>query len=262
MRKKKTSVELSGSSFITCVLTCLFSLFVFLQWRCWTPCQPWPIWAGRPTQVRGWVYMQHSTRKEIILSSCWNWHKSGKIWSQLAGRVFEGPSEDSELAAAAAAALECVLGREHWVLERSLLNRESAGGIYKLFPLRCKLCGTGASIYSGLRFWGMEGEIFLRKRRDVVYLLVLFPSVCVCVWGGVGGGCVTTLSQVEGPGESGVQPPCIRKWQERCERRGRGWERREREREREQERQSAFNKEIRVGSVCHSGAGSCWMALN
>lgn len=71
------------------------------------------------------------------------------------------PSRNSELAAgaaaaAAAAALECVLGREHWVLERSLLNREPAGGIYKLFPLRCKLRGTGASIYSGLRFWGME----------------------------------------------------------------------------------------------------------
>lgn len=36
--------------------------------------------------------------------------------------------------------------------------------------------------------------------------------------GGGGGCCITSLFQVQGPGESGVQPPWIRKWQLRSER--------------------------------------------
>lgn len=59
------------------------------------------------------------------------------------------------------AALECV-SREHWVLERSLLNREPAGGIKKLFLLCCNCSSSGggesgASIcYEIQFFWGHE----------------------------------------------------------------------------------------------------------
>ncbi len=83
--------------------------------------------------------------------------------------------------------------RERWVLKRFLLNRESAGGIYKLFPLRCKRCGTGASIYSGLRFlgWskgtGWRGKYSYVRRGCCVHVGGICMCVCVCVTGGWGG---------------------------------------------------------------------------
>ena len=49
-------------AFFQWVYLCVFSLSsVLLQLRCWTPCQPWPTWAGRLTLMRGWVYaVQHT----------------------------------------------------------------------------------------------------------------------------------------------------------------------------------------------------------
>lgn len=123
------------------VVAYAFVLFSFLQLHCWIPCQLWPTWAGRLTQMRGWVCSTsdytntpNGIQMIAIVSMC-----LFSPFSVQQNRTPNWKQEQRRKLFLDSAGLLCSL------------NRDSAGGIYKLFPLHWNRCAAEDCI--SYRLW-------------------------------------------------------------------------------------------------------------